>query len=70
MELVLAVVAVFMLYATFLYFRSAINALETGDSFVLAVISSLLFAVSGSFTGGIAFTLLVYAATHGTLVTS
>lgn len=70
MELVLAVVAVFMLYATYLYFRSAINVLENGDSCVLSVVSSLLFAVSGSFTGGIAFMLLVYVATHDTLVTS
>ncbi len=70
MELALAILAVFMLYATFLYFRSAINALENGDSFALSVVSSLLFAVSGSFTGGIAFTLLVYVATRGDIVTN
>lgn len=70
MELALVVLAVFMLYATFLYFRSAINALENGDGCVLSVVSSLLFAVTGSFTGGIAFILLVYVATRGDIVTN
>lgn len=66
MELVYAVLAVFLLYGSFLSFRNAIDALEIGDSFWRSAVSNLLFAVSGSATGGLAFVLFVEVATHVT----
>lgn len=64
MELAYAVLAVFLLFGTFLSFRNALDALEIGDSFWRSAVGCLLSAVSGSVTGGFAFMLFVEVATH------